>query len=217
MTIVAIDGPAGAGKSTVARRVAESLGFRYIDTGAMYRALALGALLREVDLTDGPAVAALAPGVVVTRAGIEFEGRDVSRAIRSAEVTGAVSLVAAHPEVRKALATRQRRTAAAGDCVMEGRDIGTSVCPDAEVKIFLTASSSERARRRWEQLGSPESPSVEDVEASIVQRDRDDSGRAVSPLQKASDAHVIDTTDKTIDEIVGSIVALARGISADKR
>ena len=210
MTVVAIDGPAGAGKSTVARSVAESLGFTYVDTGAMYRALAFAALEQEADLQDGIALAGIAASVEIWADGshVQVDGRDISEAIRSEEVSSAVSVVAAHPEVRAALIDLQRTAAKATDCVIEGRDIGTVVFPDAEVKIFLTASPSERAVRRWEQMGSPASPSVEEVEHAISHRDRTDSERETSPLSRAEDATVIDTTGLTADEVVQAITSL---------
>lgn len=213
MTVVAIDGPAGAGKSTVARHVAEALGFLYVDTGAMYRALAHAALDRGADLEDGGALAEIAASVEIVADGshVHVDGSDVSQAIRSEEVSAAVSVVAAHPEVRSALIELQRAAAKGTDCVIEGRDIGTVVFPDAEVKIFLTASPSERAARRWEQMGSPTTPSVDDVERAIVDRDRSDSERETSPLTRSEDATVIDTTGMSAEEVVQAITGLVSG------
>ena len=211
MTVVAIDGPAGAGKSTVARRVAESLGFDYLDTGAMYRAIALAALEGGIDATDGPALGELAAssGIEATDRGVWLNGRDVTDRIRAADVTELVSVVAAHPEVRTALVAQQRQAAATTDVVMEGRDIGSAVVPDAEVKIFLTASLEERARRRWEESGGAED--LASIRASIADRDAADAGRATSPLVKAQGAVEVDTTGLSIDEVVAAIVAIAQG------
>ena len=212
MTVVAIDGPAGAGKSTVAKRVAERLGFTYVDTGAMYRALALTALEKKADLDDGSALAQIASAVEISADGSEVrvDGRDVSDLIRTEEISAAVSVVAAHPEVRSALIDLQRDAAERSDCVIEGRDIGTVVFPDADVKVFLTASPSERAARRWEQMGSPTAPSVKEVEQAIVDRDRNDSERETSPLARPADATVIDTSAMSADEVVQAIVDLVK-------
>ena len=206
MTAIAIDGPAGAGKSTVARAVAARLGYRYVDTGAMYRALALAAIERGVD--DSPALADLASSIVLgSRDGRTLlDGADVTERIRAADVTAKVSTVAAHPEVRTALVAHQRRVAAAENVVMEGRDIGSAVLPDAPLKVFLSASLEERARRRALEMGE----ASEDVKAAIGERDLADSRRAASPLIRADDAVHIDTTGRTIDEVVDEIVELAR-------
>jgi cytidylate kinase len=194
--IVAIDGPAGAGKSTVAQAVARRLGLAYLDTGAMYRSVTLVALEREVDVDDGEALAALARGLdmEVGERAVVVDGRDVSVAIRRADVNAAVSTVSAHPGVRAALVERQRAWAQARRSgVVEGRDIGTVVFPDARLKIFLTAGEAERARRRGDEQG-------------IGQRDRLDSTRSVSPLKAADDAIVIDTTTLSVDEVVARIL-----------
>ena len=206
MTAIAIDGPAGAGKSTVARAVAARLGYRYVDTGAMYRALALAAIERGVEGPSG--LAELASSIELgSRDGRTLlNGADVTDRIREADVTARVSAVAARPEVRTALVARQRRVAAAEDVVMEGRDIGSAVLPDAPVKVFLTASLEERARRRAAETGE----AMTGVMAAIEERDRADSRRAASPLTRADDAVHIDTTGRTIDEVVDEIVALAR-------
>lgn len=211
MTVVAIDGPAGAGKSTVARRVAAALGYAYLDTGAMYRAVALAALEKDMDLADGPALGALAQALTIeaTQRGVLLDGRDVSERIRAADVTELVSAVAAHPEVRGALVAQQRHAASVADVVMEGRDIGSAVVPEAEVKIFLTASLEERARRRFEESSGAED--LESIRRSIADRDAADAARAASPLVKAQGAVEVDTTGLTVDEVVAAIVAIAQG------
>jgi len=200
VSVVAIDGPAGAGKSTVARAVAERLGFTYLDTGAMYRAVALAARERGIE-----------PALVAPRLKIEpgerirVDGRDVSDEIRTPEVSEAASRAAADPAVRSAVAAQQRRLLEAGDWVAEGRDIGTVVAPDAEVKVFLTADATERARRRAAELGLDEAT----VRAEQAIRDERDATREHSPLQPAPGAVVIDTTHMTLPEVVDRIAALA--------
>jgi cytidylate kinase len=202
VTVVAIDGPAGAGKSTTARAVAKALGFTYLDTGAMYRAVAFAARERGVD----PAVVArelkIEPGER-----IRVDGRDVTDAIRTPEVSEAASRAAADPAVRSAVAAQQRRLLEAGDWVAEGRDIGTVVAPDAEVKVFLTADPAERARRRAAELGLDEAT----VLAEQTIRDERDQTREHSPLQAAPGAVVIDSTQLTLPEVVDRIAALAKG------
>lgn len=197
--IVAIDGPAGAGKSTAARRLAERLRFRYLDTGAMYRTVTLLALERGLDLGDGAALEALAVAAPVSLAGerVLVDGRDVTGAIRAVEIDRAVSAVAAHDGVRQAMRARQRELAGAGDTVVEGRDIGTVVCPGAEVKVYLVAEPQERARRR-----RAERPEAGDDE--VTGRDERDAAQ----LAPATDAEVIDTTWLTIDEVVERIARL---------
>ncbi len=201
MTVVAIDGPAGAGKSTVARRLAGALQFTYLDTGAMYRAVALAAARRGAD----PAAVADAVTIEVGD-GVRVDGEDVSDAIRTPEVSEAASRAAADPAVRRALVAQQRRLMSSGDWVAEGRDIGTVVAPDAEVKVFLTADPAERARRRAVELGLDES----EVLADQAARDARDESRADSPLQAAADAVMLDTTGLSLDEVVARIVALVR-------
>ena len=211
--IVAIDGPAGAGKSTVAREVAERLGFRYLDTGAMYRAVTHAALQGGVDPEDGGALAALvgAIGLEVHDGRIFVAGRDVSAAIRSDDVTRHVSTVAAHPAVRAALVSMQREVASRGDSVVEGRDIGSAVFPDADLKVFLTATRAERARRRARQLDLPdERPTIDRIARDIELRDTADATRDASPLVQPDDAYVVDTTELTFDEVVDTIVRLVR-------
>ena len=205
--VVAIDGPAGSGKSTVARGVAEVLGLPVLDTGAMYRAVTLAALMVGVPLDDEAGVAGVAG-----RASIESEvgvtrldGRDVSAEIRTPEVTAAVSVVAAHPSVRRVLVERQRAWAQThGGAVVEGRDIGSVVFPDAAVKVYLTASDGERARRRQRDEAAVARPvDVEEVRAAIARRDALDSGRVASRLTVVEDATVIDTTERGVEEVVG--------------
>ncbi|MFS8581798.1 MAG: (d)CMP kinase [Limnochordales bacterium] len=215
--VIAVDGPAGAGKSTVARRVAAALNYLYIDTGAMYRAIALAVLEEGVGPDDGAAVERLARGLdvelVPSAAGnrVLLGGRDVTERIRAPEVSAAVSQVAALPGVRRRMVQLQRRLAAGGGVVMDGRDIGTVVFPDADVKVFLTASAEERARRRWLELrAAGHAPSLDDIRANIESRDRLDSTRDVAPLRKAEDAVEIDTTDKTVDEVVDQVLELVR-------
>ncbi len=210
MPLVAIDGPAGSGKSTVARAVAARLDVAYLDTGAMYRSVALAALERGVDPADGDALAKLAASLdIAVGERVSVDGVDVTAAIRGPDVTRVVSAVSAHPPVRAELVRRQRRWAEehAGG-VVEGRDIGTAVFPDADVKVFLTASEQERARRRQRDDGAP---NVDAVAADIKRRDEIDSTRAASPLRPADDAVVIDTTGHTVDEVVDRVVGLLEG------
>lgn len=216
MTSVAIDGPAAAGKSTVARLTARTLGITYLDTGAMYRAVTLAALLGDVSVDDGAGLAALATDVGMIGERVTIRGEDVSERIRHPDVTAAVSRVSAHPEVRHALVEMQRALAAGNPVVMEGRDIGSTVLPDAEVKIFLTASLRERARRRWAELdAATNAPGLSELERAIAERDRSDSERANSPLTRPPEAIEIDTTGRTIAEVVDQIVAIVRGVGAD--
>jgi CMP/dCMP kinase len=208
--IVAIDGPAGAGKSTVARRLASQLGFRYLDTGAMYRALTWLALDQAVSLQDGPALATLAEGHAVafdTRGGVAIGGRDVTEAIRGAGIDRVVSTVARHPEVRSVMRDRQRELAEEGDAVIEGRDIGTVVAPDAEVKVYLVAEPNVRARRR---LSERPEIGADALATDLRLRDQRDAVR----MQPAPDATTIDTTDLDIDDVVGQIEALVRARTA---
>lgn len=212
--VVAIDGPSGSGKSTIARGVACGLGLQVLDTGAMYRAVALAALEHGVDLDDEAACAALAREheIAVEGGTTTVDGRDVSTEIRGPDVTAAVSTVSAHPGVRLVLVAHQRawvREHGAG--VVEGRDIGTVVFPDARLKVFLTASDEERARRRQrDEAASARDVQVEDVRSALVRRDAIDSGRVVSPLRAAADAVVVDTTDRDIDSVVAELVDRAR-------
>jgi cytidylate kinase len=206
--VFAIDGPAGAGKSTVARALAERLGFTYLDSGAMYRCVALAALERGIDPDDGKVMGELARSLSIDLDGerVKLDGRDVSDAIREPRVTEAASRVSVHPAVREAMVAEQRRLIAAGRYVAEGRDIGTVVSPDAPLKVFLTASPEERARRRAEQIG--EDPAI--VLAAQHERDVRDETREHSALRAASDAIELDTTGLTLDQVVEQIEALAR-------
>ncbi|MEY4223454.1 MAG: cytidylate kinase [Actinomycetota bacterium] len=207
MPIVAIDGPAGAGKSTIARSLASRLGVQYLDTGAMYRAVTAEALKTSISLDDSSAVGTLARDCDL-HVGLDLvtiNGRDVTKEIRTPEVTSAVSIVAAHSSVRSEMRRRQREWGdARGGGVIEGRDIGTVVFPDATLKVFLTASPRVRAERRVAQAGGD----VDEVEASIAERDRLDSTRPDSPLAESSDAVVVDTSHSSIDDVVDRIIAL---------
>jgi cytidylate kinase len=206
--VIAIDGPAGAGKSTVARAVAERLDFTYLDSGAMYRCVALAALERDADLDDAAGVGELARSLAIGVEGkrVELDGCDVSTAIREPSVTDASSRVSAHPAVREAMVAEQRRLIAAGRYVAEGRDIGTIVSPEAPLKVFLTASPEERARRRAAQTG--EDPAA--VLAAQRERDTRDESREHSALRAAPDAVELDTTGLSLDEVVNRVEALAR-------
>jgi cytidylate kinase len=206
MKVVAIDGPSGSGKSTVARALAERLGLEYLDTGAMYRAVAFAALDRQIDPADHDAVAKLVQDLeVVTDGGnVTVDGVDASVQIRGSEVTGAVSAVAANADVRREMVARQREwIRVRGGGVVEGRDIGTEVWPDAELKVYLTADLAVRAARRQQESGAP---SQQDVAAALATRDAKDSTRAASPLTQAEDAVVVDTTGRSVEEIVGSLL-----------
>jgi len=206
--IVAIDGPAGSGKSTVARSVARRLGFTYIDSGAMYRAVALWALRLGMDLDDFHRMEQLAREARIELPGerVLLNGEDVTAEIREPRVSEAASRVAAQPGVRRALREEQRRIASAGPSVMEGRDIGTVVFPDAQVKIFLDAQPEQRAQRRARELGVP----VEDVARDLEARDRRDRSRAEAPLVQAPDAEYLDTTHLTPSEVEEAVLKLVR-------
>ncbi|MQA98946.1 MAG: (d)CMP kinase [Actinobacteria bacterium] len=210
--VIAIDGPAGAGKSTVAQAVAERMGFDYLDTGAMYRAVALETLRRGVDPDDAAAVGRIASEIDlrVTGERIFIGVEDVSRKIRSAEVTRAVSLVSTHPEVRTQMVRRQREVAAGRNVVVEGRDIGSVVFPDADAKVYLTASIEERARRRTDQLAL-DRDLLEEIRTDLWRRDEVDSTRPESPLTRAPDAVEVDSTDKTVEQVVDEIEMLVSG------
>ncbi|HEX9713271.1 MAG TPA: (d)CMP kinase [Actinomycetota bacterium] len=218
--VIAIDGPAGAGKTTVARGVARALGIAHLDTGAMYRALTAKALARGVEPTNAAALAELADGTGMTFAadGLVVDGSPVGPEIRGREVNRWVSTVAAHPKVRAALVAMQRRMMAEGEIVAEGRDIGTVVCPDAPVKVFLTASPEERAQRRHAEVEATGEPAnLEDLRQEITHRDQTDSTRETSPLVPAEDAVLLDTTGKTPEQVVDAIVQMARRVTARDR
>ena len=213
---IAIDGPAAAGKSTVAKLVAEKLSYIYIDTGAMYRALTLKALTKDVNLENAMELYTLLTQTqiqLVPEKGGQFvylDGNDVTDKIRSQEVTNSVSIVSKHQSVREEMVSRQQRLAEGGGVVMDGRDIGTHVLPQAEVKVFLVASVEERAvRRHTENLEKGYSSDLQQLKEEIEKRDKLDSEREVAPLKKASDAVLIDTTALSIEQVVNRIVALA--------
>ena len=216
--VIAIDGPSGSGKSTVARAVADALGLHVLDTGAMYRAVTLAALDGGVPPDDAVACEKIAReiSVRVENGRTTIDGRDVSDEIRGPAVTDAVSIVAAHPGVRQVLVARQREWVGQhGGGVVEGRDIGTVVFPDAQVKVFLTASDDERARRRQrDEADAARAVGIDDVRASLDRRDAIDSGRTASPLRAAEDAYVIDTTTLDVDTVVAEIVTRARAAEA---
>jgi cytidylate kinase len=200
--VIAIDGPAGAGKSSVAKGVAQELGFTYLDSGAMYRSVALAAL------RDGRPAAEIAPALRIELSGghVKLNGEDVTAAIRTARVSEAASRAAADPDVRQAMVATQRRLLSEGNWVAEGRDIGTVVAPDAQLKVFLTASAPERARRRAAELGAD----AQTVLAEQAIRDQRDRTRAHSPLEPAPGAVALDTTEKMLEEVVREVVELAR-------
>lgn len=206
--VIAIDGPAGAGKSTVARAVAAALGFTYLDSGAMYRCVALAGIERGGDLEDAEAMGELARSLQIELEPerVELDGRDVSSAIREPRVTEASSRISVHPSVREAMVAQQRQLVDSGRYVAEGRDIGTVVSPDAPLKVFLTASAEERARRRATQTGEDEAV----VLATQHERDARDETREHSALRAADDAIEVDTTGLDLDEVVGRVVGLAR-------
>ena len=210
--IIAIDGPSGAGKGTVARAVAARLGYRHVDTGAMYRALAWKALHDGLDLSDEASVAAVAERARFDVEGgrITIDGHDVATAIRTPEMDRASAMVARHPAVRRVLVARQRSYGQGGGVVMEGRDIGTVVFPDADVKIYLDASPEERARRRAADPAhtSSRNSQLSDVATALAERDRSDSTRTASPLAVAPDAVVMDTTGLPVDRVVEQVLTL---------
>lgn len=222
LPIVAIDGPAGAGKSTIARKLAEALGYLLVDTGAMYRAVALAAQRRSIAWEDGPAVGALAReladgGHIVLARGddgdvrVVLEEEDVTREVRTPELGRGASIVSVHPAVREVLVDLQRRAGQGGGVVLEGRDIGTVVFPDADVKFFLTAAPAVRAQRRFEELMARGSPTtLEATLAEVIARDEQDMSRATSPLRKAEDAHEVDSSTREPDEIVAAMLDLVR-------
>ena len=221
--IVAIDGPAGAGKSTVSRRVAERLGYLLLDTGALYRSIALAALRAGVELGDEQALGRLATELAEHRAiqfgrspaepAVSLRGEDISEAIRAQSIGNAASRISAFAAVRTALLSLQRTFAASGGVVAEGRDMGTVVFPDAEAKFFLTASAAVRAERRYrELLGRGQPASLEQVRQEVIERDERDSRRAVAPLRQAADACLIDASELGVDQVVDRIVDGVRSL-----
>lgn len=215
---IAIDGPAGAGKSTIAKLLAKKLGILYLDTGAMYRAVGLKAIENGIDVTDETAVKKMLDSTTVdvkSEEGVQhvyLDGKDVTGKIREHRVSKAASDISAVPCVRYRMVDLQREIAARCDTVLDGRDIGTFVLPNAEYKIFLTASVAERARRRYEELKAKgEECTLESVASDIEKRDYNDSHRALAPLRKADDAVEIDTTDLSIEEVADKITALIGG------
>jgi CMP/dCMP kinase len=211
--VVAIDGPAAAGKSTIAKRLAERLGFTYIDTGAMYRAVALWALRQNVDPGDMHRVEqlAIAARIELTPGRIQLNGEDVTEAIRTQEVSGGASRVAVIPGVRRAMVAKQREMGERGSVVMEGRDIGTVVFPDADIKVFLDANPQERVRRRLAEGKAKGDPiSAEALAAQMKERDQRDSTRADAPLAQAPDAVYLDSTALDIGEVEEAILKMVR-------
>ena len=213
--IIAIDGPAGAGKSTIAKKVADSLGYVYIDTGAMYRAFTYELLISSISLSDIEEITK-----VLEKTNIEFKNSEiflnnlnVTNEIRSKNVTANVSAVSAIPQVREKLVNLQRKIASESNSILDGRDIGTVVFPNAELKIFLTASVKIRALRRYNELiAKDKNIDINEIEAEIEKRDKLDSSRETSPLIKAADAIEIDTSDLSIDEVANTILKLAEEI-----
>lgn len=217
MAVIAIDGPAGAGKTTIAKRLADELGYLYVDTGALYRAIGYFALTRGLDVRDESAIAGL---LVSTRVDLRFvdmtqrvyiNDTDVTDRIRTEAVSMAASAVSALPVVRAFLLDSQRRLAEVGNVILNGRDIGTVVCPDAECKLFLTASAENRARRRFKQLTERGiAANYDDVLADIIRRDEGDSSRSIAPLRPAEDAILIDTTGNTLEQSVAIVIRKVR-------
>jgi cytidylate kinase len=211
--IIAIDGPSGAGKGTVARAVARELGHRHIDSGAMYRAVGWQALRERVPFDDEAAIARLAERshIELTDSSVVIDGRDITRDIRTPEIDRAATAVARLPRVRAVLVERQRQLGANGGIVMEGRDIGTVVFPTADVKIYLDAAADERARRRASDPAHTGVPAaVSEVATLLTQRDEQDRTRTASPLYAAPDAHVIDTTGKNVEQVVDEVMRVIR-------
>lgn len=222
---IAIDGPAGAGKSTIAKMVAKKLGFIYVDTGAMYRAIALYLLRAHVDRHDEQAVAEAVKGAKITiryQEGTQqvlLNGEDVSGLIRTEEVGNTASAVSVYPAVRAHLLELQRNLAASADVLMDGRDIGTCILPNADTKIFLTASSRVRAMRRYKELTEKgEMCNLDEIEQDIIERDARDMNRAIAPLKQAEDALLLDSSDMTIEEVIQAILdsAKASGLSSER-
>ena len=216
---IAIDGPAGAGKSTIARKAAAELGFIYVDTGALYRSVAYYCISAGADVSIPESVEKLLPEITPELRFIDgvqhvfVNGSDVSDKIRTPEVSMAASKVSAIPAVRAFLFDLQKKIARENDIIMDGRDIGTVVLPDADLKIFLTASPEARADRRYAELkDKPDAPAYEQVLADIIKRDHDDSTRAIAPLKQADDAVLCDTTELSLEESIDKIIGMIRGI-----
>ena len=222
MYSIAIDGPAGAGKSTIAKTIAKKMGFVYVDTGAMYRAIALYFLRKGVDGKDGETIEKLCPDIHVT---IEYQegeqqvllnGENVSGYIRTEEVGAMASLTSAQPAVRAALLQLQRDMAKSADILMDGRDIGTNVLPNADLKIYLTASVKVRAKRRYDELvAKGVSCQLADIEKDIEERDHQDMTREIAPLKKAEDAYLLDSSDMTIEQVVDAVIARFHQITGE--
>lgn len=214
---IAIDGPAGAGKSTIAKKTAKELGFIYVDTGAMYRAMGIFLMREGVDTADAAAISTKCKDADIT---IRYEngeqvvylnGENVNGVIRSEQAGLMASLTSQNPDVRKKLVELQQKLAADADVVMDGRDIGTCVLPDAQVKVYLTASSRVRAMRRYKELTAKgEVCDIDNIEKDIIDRDHQDMTREISPLRQAEDAVLIDSSDMTIEEVKEQIIALAK-------
>lgn len=214
---VAVDGPAGAGKSTIAKAVARELNLIYVDTGAMYRAIALFMLREGVDLSDRQAIIEKCPQADVTIGYVDgvqvvfLNGENVNGFLRTEEVGEAASVISPIPEVRKNMVALQKELAAYSDCIMDGRDIGTCVLPHAQLKIYLTASSEVRAKRRYDELAAKGTESdFQKIKADIEERDYRDMHRETSPLKQAEDATVVDTSDMTVEEVIARIMELCR-------
>lgn len=219
MHSIAIDGPAGAGKSTIAKRVAKELGFIYVDTGAMYRSMALYFLRQEIDGNDEERIAKACEDIQVSLAYENGEqqailnGENVNAFIRTEEVSRMTSDTSKYPKVREKLLSLQRNLAEEKDVIMDGRDIGTCVLPNAELKVYLTASSAERARRRFlEQKERGVDCDIKQIEKDIIARDEQDMNREIAPLTQAKDAILVDASDMTIDEVVSKVISLYRNV-----
>jgi len=215
--VIAIDGPSGVGKGTVARAIADAFGYRHVDTGAMYRALAWRALDLDIDLENEPAVSALAgrADILVANGQVAVDGVDVTSAIRTPQIDRAVTSVARMPSVRELFVVRQRALGRDGGIVMEGRDIGTVVFPDADVKIYLDASPEERARRRAaDPAHGGRGEALATVASAMADRDRIDSTRKASPLMIAPDAVVVDTSGLAVPDVVAKVIAIIDGTTA---
>lgn len=217
MISIAIDGPSGAGKSTLSRRLAKELGFLYVDTGALYRAVGLAALRQGVNTKDADKISLLLPGVKVNLKYVNgeqhvfLEEEDVSEAIRAEQAGMAASDVSAHPPVRQFLLDTQRRLAEENNVIMDGRDIGTVVLPCAQIKLFLTAAPEDRARRRYEELTAKgQQVEYDKILSDVKTRDYNDSSRAIAPLKQAEDAHLVDTTGNSFEESYQQLLATIR-------